>query len=76
MTTVHVVMCNDFPDSVFATGEAANRYIKLQKKQQNGHSLHWRAYEFEVKPEEIEYCPHCAAPPIDGVPQWPDCKCY
>ena len=54
---VWVIMGNDYPDSVFASEEAAEKYIAGKKAEHlraqqlgGGFSrIHWRSYEFEVK---------------------------
>ena len=51
---VWVVMGNDYPDSVFWTEEAANRYCEERrnepgnKREYGGYRIYWRAYGFEV----------------------------
>jgi hypothetical protein len=50
-------MGNDFPDSVFASEEAAEKYIAERKELDRakratgmwGRQVYWRSYEYEVK---------------------------
>ena len=50
---VYVVMSNDFPDKVFATGGAAEAYCKEKMQDpKNGYGsprIYYRSYEFEVQ---------------------------
>lgn len=53
---VFVVMGNDFPESVFETEAAAEKYVEQKKaadpehrKQYGGPRIYWRTYEFEVR---------------------------
>lgn len=55
-TKVWVVMSNDFPDSVFATAETAESYVRRQMAKQKENKLTWdtpriyyRSYEFELR---------------------------
>lgn len=51
---VFVVMGNDYPHSVYATEEAAERFIAAARKARDketgvsGSRIYWRAYEFPV----------------------------
>ena len=49
---VYVVMGNDFPDSCFATEQAAEEYVALKKESVENKGfprIYWRVYEFEVR---------------------------
>ena len=51
---VWVIMGNDYPDSVFALEEAAEKYIAGKKAERSAEArglprIYWRSYEFEVK---------------------------
>lgn len=48
---VYVVMSNDFPDSVFDTEQAAERYCQEKRKirEHGTPKIHWRVYEFKVR---------------------------
>ena len=50
---VYVVMGNDYPDSVWATKDAALRYIQEQKGTvgPSRRLIYWREYEFTVREE-------------------------
>jgi hypothetical protein len=50
---VFVIMGNDFPDCVFASEEAAEKFIEQKKAEYDKSALrpriYWRFYEFEVR---------------------------
>jgi hypothetical protein len=52
---VWVIMGNDYPDCVFATEEAAEKYLRSKmddpanKLKYGGARIYWRHYEFEVR---------------------------
>lgn len=47
---VFVVMGNDFPDSVWDTEEAAEKYCEAQRNDKNySPRIYWRVYEFTVR---------------------------
>jgi len=55
MTMMYVVMGNDYPDSVFSTGKAAEAYAQKRMREPSNFRLnsktprvYWRSYEFEV----------------------------
>lgn len=49
--TVFVVMGNDFPDAVFDTEEAAERYCAEKITTVSGHRIYWRVYDFALRTE-------------------------
>lgn len=61
MTKVYVVMGNDYPDSVHASQEGAENFIKTKKDDETAYreglsrqhihrpGIYWRWYEFEVQ---------------------------
>jgi len=52
---VWVIMGNDYPDSVFASEAAAEKYVNERKAEDNPtkdglcRRIYWRAYEYEVR---------------------------
>ena len=53
---VYVIMGNDFPESVFASEEVAERYVKAKMadpanrhERSNTPRIYWRSYEFELR---------------------------
>ncbi len=56
MTTVHVVMGNDFPEAVFLSIDRANEFIDKKRaedderlKKDRGPRIYWRSYTFEIE---------------------------
>ena len=47
---VYVVMGNDFPEAVFASREAADRFCADREREhvKGQVRIHWRAYDFKV----------------------------
>lgn len=51
MTTMHVIMGNDFPAGICSSAEKAEEVLR-QKKEAEGRQgavrIYWRSYEFEI----------------------------
>jgi len=49
---VHVVMSNDYPDSVFLKADTASAYCAakdIEEMKKDGKRIHWRSYPIEVR---------------------------
>lgn len=59
MTTVYVIMGNDFPDAVFSTRELADDFIRRKTAEENKackagsglRRIYWRSYQFTLDQE-------------------------
>ena len=54
MSTVYVVMSNDFPDAVFSDERKADAYVEKKRQERKpgfGRPIFWRWYDFHLDAE-------------------------